>query len=85
VWAIKDVIAHFIAHEQFALRELQHALRGERYILDERATATMNERAVAERQHQSVTEVLHQDSGKEQKNDCASLERMDKSRERRRL
>lgn len=57
-WSIKDVIAHFIAHEQFALRELQHALHGNRYIPDERETAAVNDRAVAERQHQSVAAVL---------------------------
>src|SRR4051812_20776046 len=28
-WSVKDVMAHFIAHEQHALRELSYALRGE--------------------------------------------------------
>lgn len=57
-WSIKDVVAHFIAHEQFALRELQHALRDERYVQDGYETVPMNNRAVAERQHQSITEVF---------------------------
>lgn len=29
LWSTKDLIAHLIAHEQFALRELEHALHGE--------------------------------------------------------
>jgi len=57
-WSIKDVVAHLIAHEQFALRELEYALRGERYMPDERETDAMNERAVDERRRQSAAEVL---------------------------
>jgi uncharacterized protein (TIGR03083 family) len=57
-WSIRDLIAHFIAHEQFALRELQHALRGERYQPDENETDVINARAVIERQGQSLDEVL---------------------------
>jgi uncharacterized protein (TIGR03083 family) len=57
-WSIKDVIAHFIVHEQFALHELQHALRGERYRPQEPETATINARAVAERRSQSLDDVL---------------------------
>ena len=30
-WSLKDLIAHFIAHEQFALRELVAARQGEHY------------------------------------------------------
>lgn len=30
-WSIKDLIAHFIAHEQFALSEIAAAQRGEKY------------------------------------------------------
>ena len=30
-WSIKDLLAHFIAHEQFALSELAAARRGETY------------------------------------------------------
>ena len=57
-WSIKDVIAHFIAHEQFALHELQHALRGQRYRPEEPEAATINDRAVAERRSQSLDDVL---------------------------
>jgi uncharacterized protein (TIGR03083 family) len=57
-WSIKDVIAHFIVHEQFALHELQHALRGERYRPEEPEPATINDRAVAERRAQSLGDVL---------------------------
>jgi len=58
-WSIKDLIAHFIAHEQFALHELQHALRGERYQPDENEADAINDRAVADYQQQSLDEVLH--------------------------
>jgi uncharacterized protein (TIGR03083 family) len=57
-WAIIDVIAHFIAHEQFALRELAHARQGEVYDPAENDTDAVNEQAVAEQRHQSVDEVL---------------------------
>jgi uncharacterized protein (TIGR03083 family) len=57
-WSIIDVIAHFIAHEQFALRELAHARQGEVYDPAENDTDTVNGRAVAEHRHRSVDEVL---------------------------
>jgi hypothetical protein len=57
-WSLKDVIAHFIAHEQFALHELSHALRGEIFATVEGDLAAINARAVAERRHQSPAEVL---------------------------
>lgn len=57
-WSIKEVIAHFIAHEQFALRELQQALRGETYHPDEDDSGPVNERAVAMCRDQSVADVL---------------------------
>lgn len=57
-WSIKDVIAHFIVHEQFALHELEHALRGERYRPEEPETVIMNDRAVAGRRSQSLDDVL---------------------------
>jgi trans-aconitate methyltransferase len=46
VWSVKDVIAHFIAHEQRALDELDHALRGEPYHFDFGCNDTFNEGAV---------------------------------------
>ena len=57
-WTIKDLVAHFIAHEQFALCELQHALRGERYHPDYDDTTLMNAHAVTERHDQSGAAVL---------------------------
>ncbi len=33
-WSVRDILAHFIAHEQRALEELRHALRGERLAID---------------------------------------------------
>lgn len=57
-WSVKDVIAHFIAHEQFALRELRQARDASRAPSDEPDTTTINERAVAEYQHQSVAVVV---------------------------
>lgn len=42
MWTIKDCIAHLIAHEQFALQELDCALRGEPMIYDERDTDSIN-------------------------------------------
>src|SRR5258708_17053084 len=58
-WSIKDVIAHFIIHEQFALLELGHARRDERFTLDESGAATMNDFAVATGRAQSLSELLH--------------------------
>lgn len=57
-WSVKDVIAHFIAHEQFALRELMHALRGSDGQTTEPDTATINERAVEQFQDHTVEAVL---------------------------
>jgi ribosomal protein S18 acetylase RimI-like enzyme len=57
-WSIKDLVAHLIAHEQFALREVRHALRGERFVPDTHDSRVVNARAVAERQHQPAAEVL---------------------------
>lgn len=46
VWSVKDLLAHFIAHEQRALDELRHALRGDPYHFDHSCNATFNEGAV---------------------------------------
>lgn len=57
-WSIAEVMAHFIAHEQFALRELGYALRGERYDSGEIDTDAMNAQAVAERRARTPAETL---------------------------
>lgn len=57
-WSIKDVISHFIAHEQFALSELRFALIGKQYYPEETNINRFNELAVAERRQHSVEQVL---------------------------
>jgi ribosomal protein S18 acetylase RimI-like enzyme len=57
-WSIKDLVAHLIVHEQFALREVQYALRGERFVPETHDSTVVNTRAVAEWQHASAAEVL---------------------------
>jgi uncharacterized protein (TIGR03083 family) len=57
-WSIKDLIAHFIPHEQFALEELRHALRGEPLVVDAGSADTINDRVVAHQRQQSLAEVL---------------------------
>lgn len=56
-WSIKDVIAHFIAHEQFALEELQCALRGERPEVAHYAGDAFNARVVMASRFKSVDDV----------------------------
>lgn len=46
-WSITDLLAHLIAHEQRALREIEHALRGDRLAIDHAANDAFNEAAVA--------------------------------------
>ena len=46
LWSIRDIVAHFIAHEQFALEELRQALRGEDNLAQAQNLAWFNERAV---------------------------------------
>lgn len=48
VWSLKDLIAHFIAHEQFALNELAAAQRGKRYQHPISDNQAMNADAVAQ-------------------------------------
>lgn len=57
-WSIKDLVAHFIAHEQFALRELAEARRGEQPGAVAEDLAAYNARAVAERASDSAEAVL---------------------------
>lgn len=57
-WSIKDLVAHFIAHEQFALRELAEAQRGEQPSAVAEDLAAYNARAVAERAADSAETVL---------------------------
>jgi len=46
VWSVKDLLAHFIAHEQRALDEIHHALRDEPYHFAHECNDTFNEGAV---------------------------------------
>jgi uncharacterized protein (TIGR03083 family) len=46
-WSVKELLAHLIAHEQRALREVAYALRGERLEIDHSANDAFNEEAVA--------------------------------------
>lgn len=57
-WSIKDLLAHFIAHEQFALAELAHAQRGEAYDPGPGGSDAINARAVAEQGGASAASVL---------------------------
>jgi hypothetical protein len=57
-WSIKDTIAHFIAHEQFALNELSAARRGESYRNPFRDSDAMNAAAVAQYVDEPVDRVL---------------------------
>ncbi len=56
-WSVKDVIAHFILHEQHALAELQHALCGEPLPADEMDNDIANARAVAQSRAQAFIKV----------------------------
>ncbi len=58
LWSIKDCIAHLIAHEQFALTELDYALRGERMDYDERDTDSINADAVIDSHQKPLDQVL---------------------------
>ena len=57
VWSVKELLAHFIAHEQRALDELHHALRGEAYHFDFDCNDTFNEGAVLAYRAQSFADV----------------------------
>ena len=57
-WSLKDLIGHLIPHQQFALQELEHALRGEPFAVASNSADTTNERAVIEGRQQSLTQVL---------------------------
>ncbi|KPV51370.1 hypothetical protein SE17_21570 [Kouleothrix aurantiaca] len=58
-WSLRDVVAHFVAHEQFALHELAAARRGERYQHPISGSDAMNAAAVAEHSATPAGEVLH--------------------------
>lgn len=57
-WSIKDLIAHFIAHEQFALREIAAARRGERYHTPFQDTDQMNAAVVEQYADTPIEHVL---------------------------
>lgn len=56
-WTMKDVLAHSIAHEQLALDELHHALRGEPLAIRPSRIDRFNAEAVESRRDQSLAEV----------------------------
>lgn len=49
-WSVKDVLAHVIAHEQWALQELQYAQRGQHLSVDHSQNDPFNAQAVADSQ-----------------------------------
>jgi hypothetical protein len=57
VWAVKDLLAHFIAHEQRALDQIHHALLGEAYHFAHECNDTFNEGAVLAYWAQSYADV----------------------------
>lgn len=57
-WSIKEVISHFIAHEQFALTEIRYALAGKQYVPAETDIHLFNEQAVAVRRDQSLEQII---------------------------
>ncbi|WP_028612581.1 DinB family protein [Paenibacillus harenae] len=57
-WSIKEVISHFIAHEQFALTEIRYALEGKHYEPEETDINLFNEQAVAVRRDQSLEQII---------------------------
>jgi hypothetical protein len=57
-WSIKDLIAHFIAHEQFALHEIAAAQRGEHFHHPYHDTDAMNAAIVAHYADTSPEQVL---------------------------
>lgn len=56
-WVMKDVLAHFIAHEQHVLDEIRLARRGHRVDPDYGDTDTFNEGAVSAWRGESLAEV----------------------------
>lgn len=57
VWSVKDIVAHFIAHEQRALDELRCALQNKAYSFDFSCNDTFNEGAVLAYRMQSYSTV----------------------------
>jgi hypothetical protein len=58
-WSVADVLAHFIVHQQHALAELRHALRGERPPHDHRTNDQRNADAVESMRSRSWADVRH--------------------------
>lgn len=56
-WSVKDLLAHFIAHEQRAVDEVLHALRDEPYHFDHSCNDAFNEGAVIVYRLKSYDEV----------------------------
>src|SRR6476661_8573732 len=57
-WSVKDLVAHFVAHEQRALRELNAARRGEKYSVPLDDNDAFNALAVESLQTHSLQDVL---------------------------
>jgi hypothetical protein len=56
-WSVKDIIAHVIAHEQLALRELDGAKRGILMTSDQLSTDSINADAVEASKSLSLDEI----------------------------
>lgn len=56
-WSVKDLLAHFIGHEQRTLDELNAARRGETYSIDHAANQAFNAQAVGALRDPSLTRV----------------------------
>lgn len=54
-WTVKDILAHFIAHEQLALNELRAARRGERFDFKWASMDEFNAEAVDSRRAASLS------------------------------
>ena len=57
-WSIKDIVAHFIAHEQFALGELAAARNGEAFEYPVEGTDAINAAATAQHSGTPAEQVL---------------------------
>jgi hypothetical protein len=59
-WSIKEVMAHFASHEQFALAELAYAQRGERFTPAANIGEQINTLAALASRAQTLDEVMQQ-------------------------
>ena len=57
-WSVKDVLAHFVLHEQLALQELTYAQRGEELYIEPNSADRANALAVSESRDVPVAEAI---------------------------